>query len=193
MNNQISAFEYVSILVSIILGLGITQVLSSLSGLLVHFRKVRFYWPHLIWVLFILFLHVQDWFITYQLKNEQVWRLGELMFVLLYPINLYMVARVLLPDNAQEENTDMQRFYRQQYPMIFLLVGTSAFISILFNVLLLQESFLHQVPQSLLLVAMIYFSLKKPRAEILHQSIAVIIAVATLISIIYERNAWVIQ
>ena len=33
-NNQISPFEYVSILIYIILGLGITQILSSFSDLL---------------------------------------------------------------------------------------------------------------------------------------------------------------
>jgi hypothetical protein len=104
-----------------------------------------------------------------------------------------MVAKVLLPNNDREKSTDMRQFYWQQYPMIFMLVAISAFISILFNVLLLQEPFLHQLPQTLLMAVMVYFSLKQPKAEILHQSIAIIIAVATIISIFYERNTWVIQ
>lgn len=49
--NQISAFEYVSILVSIILGLGITQIISSFTDLLYHYKEIKFYWPHTLWVL----------------------------------------------------------------------------------------------------------------------------------------------
>ncbi len=57
-SNQISPFEYISILVSIILGLGITQILSAFTDLLYNYKKVKFYWPQLLWVLFILFLQI---------------------------------------------------------------------------------------------------------------------------------------
>ena len=102
--NQISPFEYVSILVSIILGLGITQILSSFSDLLYNHKKVKFYLPHSIWVIFVLFLHIQDWFVTYQLKDKMIWELPELVFILLYPIMLFMAAKMLIPTNNDEEN-----------------------------------------------------------------------------------------
>ena len=108
LSNQINPFEYVSILVSIILGLGITQILSSFSDLLYHYKTVKFYWPHTTWILFILFLHIQDWFITYQLKDKTVWRLPELLFILLYPVTLFMTAKMLLPTNENEEKANIK-------------------------------------------------------------------------------------
>ena len=51
--SNINPFEYVSILISIILGLGITQILSAFTDLLYDYKKVKFYWPHLLWIGFL--------------------------------------------------------------------------------------------------------------------------------------------
>lgn len=192
-SNQISPFEYVSILVSIILGLGITQILSAFSDLLYHYKKVKFYWPHTLWIIFILFLHIQDWFITYQLKDKPVWHLPELFFILLYPISLFCVAKMLLPTNEREERNDMRLFYKSQYPLIFIIVGVSIFISILFNYFFLMEKVLQQAPLMIFLVVMLYSAIKKTENEILHRAIAISIISASLVSVILEENVWIIK
>ena len=191
--NQISAFEYVSILVSIILGLGITQILSSFSDLLYHFKKVKFYFPHSIWVGFVLFLHIQDWFVTYQLKDKMVWRLPELLFVLLYPISLFIAAKMLLPTNENEEKFNMKIFYQSQFPMIFSVISISILLSILFNLLFLDKGFIQQIPLLIFLSAMICLSLYQIQREIIHKILALIILLASILSIILEENTWVIK
>ena len=192
-SNQISPFEYVSILVSIILGLGITQILSAFSDLLYNYKKVRFYWPHTFWIVFILFLHIQDWFITYQLKDKPVWHLPELFFILLYPISLFCVAKMLLPTNEREERNDMKLFYKSQYPLQFIIVGISIFISILFNYFFLKESPLQQIPLLIFLSVMLYTALKKVENEMLHKAIAITIISASLVSVVLEENVWIIK
>ncbi len=192
-SNQISPFEYVSILVSIILGLGITQILSAFSDLLYNYKKVSFYWPHTFWIVFILFLHIQDWFITYQLKDKPVGHLRELFFILLYPVSLFCVAKMLLPTNEREERNDMKLFYKSQYPLIFIIVAISIFISILFNYIFLMESLLQQIPLLIFLSVMLYTALKKVENEMLHKAIAITIISASLVSVILEENVWIIK
>lgn len=192
-SNQISPFEYVSILVSIILGLGITQILSAFSDLLYNYKNVRFYWPHTFWIVFILFLHIQDWFITYQLKDKPVWHLPELFFILLYPISLFCVAKMLLPTNEREERNDMKLFYKGQYPIIFIIVGISIFISILFNYFFLMENLVQQLPLMIFLSTMLYTALKKIENEMFHKAIAICIVSASFVSVILEENVWVIK
>lgn len=192
-SNQISPFEYVSILVSIILGLGITQILSAFSDLLYTYKKVKFYWPHTLWLVFVLFLHIQDWFIIYQLKDKPEWHLQELFFILLYPISLFCVAKMLLPTNEKEEQNDMKLFYKSQYPLIFIMVGLSIFISILFNYFFLMQNLLQQTPLIIFLGVMIYTSLKKVENEILHKTIAIGIISASLVSVVLEENFWIIK
>ncbi len=190
---QISAFEYVSILVSIILGLGITQILSSFSDLLYHYKEVKFYWPHTLWVLFILFLHIQDWFITYQLKDKLVWTLPELFFILLYPITLFITVKMLLPSNESDKGTDMKVYCRSHYPVIFFILGIAVFISILFNVFLLEKAWRQQIVLLIFFSLIMYISVRKMEDELLHKWIAVLVGAASVLSVILEKSVWVIK
>ena len=61
---MISAFEYVTVLISIVLGLGITQILTGVADLIHQSKRVRVYWPLMIWVLLVLVMHVQEWWVT---------------------------------------------------------------------------------------------------------------------------------
>jgi hypothetical protein len=191
--NQISAFEYVSILISIILGLGITQILSSFSDLLYHFKKIKFYYPHSIWIGFVLFLHIQDWFVTYQLKDKMVWRLPELLFILLYPISLFIAAKMLLPTNDDEERFDMKIFYQSQFPMIFSVISVSILLSLLFNLLFLNKTFIQQIPLLIFLITMIFIAYYKIQHELTHKFLALIILLASILSIILEEDVWIIK
>jgi len=191
--NQISAFEYISILVSLILGLGITQILSAFSDLLYDFKKVKFYWPHSIWIFFISFLHIQDWFITWQLRSKLVWNLPELFFVLIYPITLFTAAKILLPNHAKEESEDMKAYYQSQAPLLFILVAISIFTSILFNWFFLEKNIFQQIPLLLFLVVMIGTVWKKVSNETWHKAIAVALLISSILSIILEKDVWVIK
>lgn len=192
-SNQISAFEYVSILVSIILGLGITQILAGFSDLLYPGKGTKLYWPHTVWVLFILFLHVQDWFITYQLKDKSIWTLPELLFVLLYPITLFVAVKMLLPPKEKEKGIDMKEYYSSHYQIVFFIVGIAALFSLLFNVFLLQKPWSQQSLLVVFFAILMFIAVKKVKNDLLHKAIAVLIGATSILSIILEKSVWVIQ
>jgi len=54
------AFSYLSVLLSVIIGLGISQLLTSFGRLIRHRDIVRSYWPSLLWagVLLLIFIPV---------------------------------------------------------------------------------------------------------------------------------------
>jgi len=189
----INPFEYVSILISIILGLGITQILSSYSDLLYRYKEVKFYWPQTLWIIFILFLHIQDWFITYQLKDKVVWHLPELIFVLLYPVSLFMATKILLPTNEKEESINMKSFFYSQFPILFYIVAASILCSVFFNIFLLNNSLLQQTHLLIFLLTMIYLAFKKINNETIHKSIALTISSVAILSVILYKNEWVIK
>jgi hypothetical protein len=191
--NQVSPFEFISILVSIILGLGIAQLLSAIADLLYHIKKLKTYWPHTIWVGFIFFLHIQDWFITYQLKTLQEWSLLQLSFVLMYPIMLFLIAKMLLPTNHTEELFNMKVFYDDQYRMIFILMAISVVFSIVFNVWLLQYSWAEQIILFVFLGTLIYLALQKKKNEHWHRWLAIAMLLGAITTTVIERNNWVIK
>ena len=100
---------------------------------------------------------------------------------------------MLLPTNEREERDDMKLFYKSQYPLIFIIVAISIFISILFNYIFLMESLLQQIQLLIFLSVMLYTALKKVENEMLHKAIAITIISASLVSVILEENVWIIK
>ncbi|MBX2916563.1 MAG: hypothetical protein KF856_14935 [Cyclobacteriaceae bacterium] len=62
-----SPFEYVSVLISIILGLGITQIVTGVADVIQNWRNVKLYLPHALWVMFVFFLHMQERWVLYEM------------------------------------------------------------------------------------------------------------------------------
>ena len=52
--NQADAFNYLAVLLSIIIRLGMTQVLTATGRLIRHRAMVRFYWPPVLWAALLL-------------------------------------------------------------------------------------------------------------------------------------------
>ncbi len=108
-----SAFDYLSVLISIILGLGITQVLSGFGRLLNVRSRVRWYGPAVAWGILLLLIHVQTWWAMFRLRTLTIesWTLPTFLFVLLLPILLYLMAALALPDAGGTEPIDMKASY----------------------------------------------------------------------------------
>src|SRR5687767_8565308 len=96
-------FEYVIVLISIILGLGITTILTGVAELMKHTRPVSLYTPYIIWILLVFVLHIQEWWVSYQLKSVNIWELQFFLLIILYPINLYILAHLLFPGTLSTE------------------------------------------------------------------------------------------
>lgn len=191
--NSISAFEYTTVLISIILGLGITQILTSISEVIQDYSKVKIYWPHVIWIIFILFLHIQDWFILYQLKFLPYWSLPSIIFILLYPIVLFISARIIMPEKGDEFVHDLRSFYFKRFKFFYYLFSICIVLSILFNILYLNDTIFNQIlliSFFIITVCIAYFNIK---TEWLHKLLAVLIIVSTIVSVIYEKNMWTIK
>jgi hypothetical protein len=193
MVSAISAFEYVTILVSIILGLGITKILSSLAELLYDFKKVRFFWVHSIWVVLILFIHVQEWFILYELKDYPTWKLPVFLFILLYPITLFLAASMLFPVIDNNVEVDLKTFFTNNYKPLYFLFLVCIVLSLIFNIWLLDVVLSRQVFLLLLLLITSVFLLQTKISLWAHQIFAILLFSFALISIVVEQNNWTIR
>ena len=56
-----SAFDYLTVLVSIVLGLAIANVLSRLAAVITARERVDFYWPPIAWAVWLFFVAAQHW------------------------------------------------------------------------------------------------------------------------------------
>jgi hypothetical protein len=191
---MISAFEYITVLISIILGLGITQILTGIADLIHQSKRVKIYWPHALWVIVVLILHVQDWWTTFDLRSFGSWSLPLFLFIMVYPVVLFVLARLLFPFGLQEGVIDLKEFYFENYRKIFAFGSLLPLLSILDAVLVREIEIETQLVKLLLPTILLVVAIrKKPYAEWVHQLISLVFFAILTITIIIEWNNWILS
>jgi len=85
-------YNYLSVLVSIILGLGITNLLLGFAGLVRERSRTRMYAPVPIWMATLFFAHVQMWWAMFGLVDVAHWTFAKFLSVLLQPVALFLTS-----------------------------------------------------------------------------------------------------
>ena len=106
-------FEYLSVLISIVLGLALTQLMSSAGRLIQARSRVRPYWPAMVWTGCLLLILVQSWWAMFDLRDHTEWTFPSFLVILLHPTCLYLMAVLVLPDDDGEVIDLKANFYAQ--------------------------------------------------------------------------------
>ena len=104
-------FNYLSVLLSIILGLAIAQVLQGLRGMILARVKVKPYLPTFIWIGIALLIAVQAWWASFGLHVRANWTFWTFIVIVLQAVSVYMVAALVLPDLTGEVIIDLREHY----------------------------------------------------------------------------------
>jgi hypothetical protein len=114
-------FEFIMVMLSIIVGLGIAELLNGVANVLQHRLTVTFYWVHALLVTVVFLVLVQQFWEAWGLRDVPEWTFGALLQMLGGPVCLYLCARLLFPDPV--ENSDLEdHYYGAMRPVWFLLV-----------------------------------------------------------------------
>jgi len=122
-------FSYLSVLLSIILGLAITQILKGFRGIVLARMRVRMYWPVVAWAVLLLLIDVQSWWAMFGLRSISTWTFPAFFVVLAQTIALYMLAAIVLPDFIGE-SVDLNAHYHQHTRWFFGLLILVLLISL---------------------------------------------------------------
>jgi hypothetical protein len=173
-------FEYVSVLISIILGLGITQIVTGIADVIQNWRSAKLYLPHGLWVVFVFFLHIQEWWVLYEMRTITTWKLPVFLFTILYPIGLFILARLLFPVYTLNQATVFKAFYYSNYNKYFGTAVILITLSIINNVFISSYTLWDQSVQLSLLALLSFLIYKKPKAEWVHLVSAIILLLVLL-------------
>jgi hypothetical protein len=90
-------FEYLGVLISVILGLALTHLLRGLAKLIHMRRTVRPYWVHIVWTINILIYVLAIWWGMFWWNRLEVWTIERFFFIAAYSSVLFMLASMLYP------------------------------------------------------------------------------------------------
>jgi hypothetical protein len=189
---MISAFEYVTVFISIILGLGVAQILTGIADLIHQSNRVKVYWPHLLWIFLVLILHVQEWIVTFQLRSFGPWRLPVFLFIILYPVVLFVLARLLFPFGLSEGVIDLKKFYFENYRKIFLFGAILAGLTLLDNLFIRDYQGVDMIGPMLVLSGCSLLAVFKSEKTWVHEAFPLLMVLLLLISVALSWDRWLV-
>ena len=90
-------FEFLMILLSIIVGLGLAEILMGIAGILREGRQAEFAWIHAATVIAIFLALLQTFWESWSLQEIEVWTFPAMLLMLSAPILLFTIAHILFP------------------------------------------------------------------------------------------------
>lgn len=119
-------FAHLSVLISIVIGLGVTNLLTGVARIVQVRGRVKPYWPTFMWVFTLLLIHVQMWWTMFGLRNVTTWTFFAFLATLLQPILLFLLSALVLPDFDDKEMHDLRANYFAQTRWFFgIFVGVA--------------------------------------------------------------------
>ena len=105
-----SLFEYIMVLTSIIIGLGITELLTGLVRIFRSTHEEGFFFPQAMWGLFLFFHLIIIWWTRWDLRDSLEWTFLELLLSLTAPTLLYILGGLVFPYNR----SSVEHYYRHR-------------------------------------------------------------------------------
>jgi hypothetical protein len=150
----VDPFSYVSLITSIVAGLGITRLMAGFGRLLQSRHQVRFYWVHFVWLLNVLIYILLNWWVLYRWRVQPTWTFYLFIFVLIAPGLLFLETVVLFPDELPA-GADMKAHYYSSHRLFFLLAGFIVLFDVLDTWLKGWAHFIAQGPQYFLVIGVL--------------------------------------
>ncbi len=108
-----SIFEFVAVAVSIILGLGITRLLSASIDLFRFRKRTRMHWVPITWAAVVFLTQVFFWWQFFGVTVE-VWQFFDFLLTIATVLCLFVASSLVLPAHWSEGDVDLFAFFRAE-------------------------------------------------------------------------------
>jgi len=148
------SFNYVAVLVSIVVGLGLTRVLSQISEVIQAGSRQQRYWIHTVWLLNAFGMLMLNWWVFYRWHHAPEWTYFLFVWVTLAPTLFYLASSVISPGELSQTGASSWRdyFYANRRSFFFILASIWP-LDIIDTLLKGKQHFLDQGPLYLPIIA----------------------------------------
>jgi len=127
-----SQFEFLSVFVSIIIALGISNILSSAMRLIRRRGRVRMHKATLIWMAVLFLLQVLVWWVAFQRRESTNWTFYRFLLYLMMPILVSVPGYLLVPEMEMElvPDFDLEREFNHNRRWFFVILAAMGAVSL---------------------------------------------------------------
>lgn len=177
-----SLFEFLMVLVSLIIGLGLAELLSGVAKILKNKEEVRLYWVHSLFIAIIFLALLQTWWEIWGVRETPSWTFIGLVIMLGGPIGLFLISHLVFPDELV--GADLEAFYYEKIDSVFWVGVLTVLASMLFRPIVMgTDLFIMKNASSFLLIA-IFIALANTKNRVFHGCMVVLVLAAFLADIL---------
>ncbi len=132
--SAVNPFEYLLPFLSVLVGLAVTDLATSLHRLLQARRRVTWDWLPLATALLALGAVLNAWWSFYQQDTAAAWTMAEFFPLVVALLILFLINAAALPDDVPAEGIDLKEFYESNSPYFWSLFAVYIISNILLNV-----------------------------------------------------------
>lgn len=180
------AFDYLSLVTSLVLGLGITRTLTGFGRLLQARHMVKLYWVHLVWSLNLFLVMTLNWWVLYRWNDWDGWSFFLFLFILLSPTVAFLLSVLLFPEPMQD-GIDLKQHYFANHRWFFTIAALLPLIDAVDTLLKGWDHFVTQglvYPVFLAVVFVLSVHAARTRDERYHRFFAVFFLLYLLLFIL---------
>jgi hypothetical protein len=107
-------FEYLGVLIAVILGLSLTHLLRGLSKLIHMRRTIKPYWVQVVWTVNILLYVLAVWWGMFWWNRLESWSIEEFFGIAAYCVVLFMLSSMLYPPEFPSDLDFEDYFFRNK-------------------------------------------------------------------------------
>lgn len=180
-------FSFVMVLLSIIVGLGVAELLTNVARQIRNRARVRPYWLHSVLVALVFIALLQQWWESWQQRGVETWTFPILLLMLGAPIGFYIISHLLYPEEI--DDVDLRAFYYESASLTYLIAAGTVVFAALYRPL----SFGHPLIDPTNVAAVIIFTmliiLAATGRKIVHHTVVPILFAAVLLNLfIFHMN-----
>ncbi len=108
---QIASYQHVVVVMSIVLGLSVTQLLKGLAQLYRTRNRVRPYWLHTAWVVLLIFFSLVLWWLFWNYRSIEEWSFFRFVLYLSPMIVFYFLTSIVIPDPSDAVNNYKEYYF----------------------------------------------------------------------------------
>ena len=184
-------YLHARILFSIILGLGISRLLTGVAGIVQHPKQYKVYWVHLLWALFLFLYLIHFWWWEYRLQGIPQWTFPLYFFISLYAVLLFLLCVLFFPEQMGDYDSFKTYFYsRHRWIFSFMLV---LFIADIADTLIKGSTYVRRIGPLYYIRTILYLVLSavaiKLKNERFHAAFAII---ATILEILLILKSYMV-
>lgn len=166
MENSESTFSFLMVMISVIVGFGVTELLGGSARLLRSRGEAKPYWLHVVLVVGVFMALLAIWWESWGLRLMPDWNFPAVVFMLSVPVCLYLIVSLLFPDDFKD--CDFREYYFKIFRSMWIIAFLTTALGTSFRPIMFGHDFIDIDNLSSLiqlLIAVVLFSTKKPKVH----------------------------